>query len=306
MEVINQYLNYIKYKKNLSKNTIDSYYVDIKKYFNYLNSNGIDLKSVTENDIISYIIKLESNKISPSSISRNISSIKSFHEYLFFNHISMNNPAKTIKKPKVSKYDMNILSKEEIYLLLDFKMDNKKSIRDKAIFEILYGTGIKVSELVMLDIDDINLSLDYIHCKNTKIDRIIPITDVVRFYLKKYIKEARCEIAKEYEKALFVNSFGNRFTRQGLWKLIKKRAEYVNIKKNINPSMLRNSFAIHLLNEGANIAVVGKILGNSNLSSMQSYIEHIDNNIRKEIKDKHPRKTNKGGFFDESNLDDNR
>ena len=122
------------------------------------------------------------------------------------------------------------------------------------------------------------------------IQRVIPLSDITKLYLEKYINEARKELILYGESALFVSSLGQRFTRQGLWKLIKKHASSVNINKNINPNMLRHSFAIHLLNEGANIAVVSKILGNSNLSSLQSYLNHIDKNMRREIKEKHPRR----------------
>ena len=141
-----------------------------------------------------------------------------------------------------------------------------------------------------MDIDDVDLALDYVYCNISKNKRVIPLSDITKTYLEKYIKEARLDLTDEDEKALFVNSSGQRFTRQGLWKLIKKYASNANINKNINPSMLRHSFAIHLLNEGANIVVVSKILGNTNLSSLQSYLNHINKNIRKEIKEKHPRK----------------
>ena len=291
MEVVKEYIDYIKDKKKLSDNTVSSYYMDIKKYMHYLNSINLGLKDIVENDIIGYIISLEKDNVSVATISRMISSIKSFHDYLFLNHITDNNPAKTIKKPKIEKQEVDILTEEEIQALLNFsKLDTPKLIRDKAIFEVLYGTGIKVSELVDMDIDDVDLALDYIYCNISKNKRVIPLSDITKTYIEKYIKEARANIAKEDEKALFVNSSGQRFTRQGLWKLIKKYASNANINKNINPNMLRHSFAIHLLNEGANIVVVSKILGNTNLSSLQSYLNHINKNIRKEIKEKHPRK----------------
>ena len=291
MEVVKEYIDYIKDKKKLSDNTVSSYYMDIKKYMHYLNSINLGLKDIVENDIIGYIISLEKDNVSVATISRMISSIKSFHDYLFLNHITDNNPAKTIKKPKIEKQEVDILTEEEIQALLNFsKLDTPKLIRDKAIFEVLYGTGIKVSELVDMDIDDVDLALDYVYCNISKNKRVIPLSDITKTYIEKYIKEARVNIAKEDEKALFVNSSGQRFTRQGLWKLIKKYASNANINKNINPNMLRHSFAIHLLNEGANIVVVSKILGNTNLSSLQSYLNHINKNMRREIKEKHPRK----------------
>lgn len=291
MDIIKEYMNYIKDKKKLSKNTIISYYTDIKRYTEYLENKNIKLSDVVENDIISYIIELEKANISTSTVSRMISSIKSLHDYLFSNHVSNSNPAKNIKKPKVKQNDLDILTKEEIELLLNFpELTTPKLIRDKAIFEVLYGTGIRVSELVDMNIEDVDLEMDYIYCNTYKNERIIPLSDITKIYLEKYIKESRVHLALSDEKSLFVSSLGQRFTRQGLWKVIKKYAKLANIDKNINPSMLRHSFTIHLLNQGANIAVVSKILGNSNLSSLQGYMNHINNNVRREIKEKHPRK----------------
>lgn len=290
MEVIKEYIDYIKDKKRLSNNTIASYYIDIKKYTDYLDKKGTRLSEVVENDIISYIIELEKANASVSTVSRMISSIKSFHDYLFLNHISDTNPAKHIRKPKVKQNDLDILTEEEIESLLNFKkLDSPKLIRDKAIFEVLYGTGIRVSELVEMDLEDVDLDLDYIYCNSEKNPRVIPLSEITKLYLEKYIKEGRPDLVLYGENALFVSSLGQRFTRQGLWKIIKKYAKLANINKNINPSMLRHSFAIHLLKKGANIAVVSKILGNANLSSLQGYLNHIDKNVRKELIEKHPR-----------------
>lgn len=290
MDVVKEYIKYIKTKKKLSDNTVSSYFIDIKKYVEYLNNKNINLEKVGENDIIAYLMELERCNVSVSTISRMISSIKSFHDYLFFNGNCDNNPARNIKKPKVKVQNVDVLTEDEIDALLNFaKLDTPKQIRDKAIFEVLYGTGIKVSELVEMNMVDFDLDIEYIYCNSGKNQRVIPIPDITKVYLEKYLKESRPKLANENEDALFVNSLGNRFTRQGLWKIIKKYAVQANINKNINPSMLRHSFAIHLLNNGANIAVVSKILGNSNLSSLQSYINHINKNIRKEMKEKHPR-----------------
>ncbi|MDU2198621.1 MAG: tyrosine-type recombinase/integrase, partial [Peptostreptococcaceae bacterium] len=272
------------------ENTVSSYFTDIKKYTEYLDNKNIKLEKLGENDIIGYLMELERSNVSASTVSRMISSIKSFHDYLFFSGNCKSDPARNIKKPKVKQNNIDVLTEYEINALLDFpQLDTPRLIRDKAIFEVLYGTGIKVSELVEMDITDVDLDIEYIYCNSGKNQRVIPISDITKIYLEKYIKEGRNRIANEKEEALFVNSLGSRFTRQGLWKIIKKYAVEANINKNINPSMLRHSFAIHLLNNGANIAVVSKILGNSNLSSLQSYVNQINKNIRKEVKEKHPR-----------------
>lgn len=293
MEVINEYIDYIKNNRKLTLNTVNSYFIDIKKYMEYINSKELKLLELNENDIISYVIELEKSNASVSTISRAISSVKSFHEYLFLKRYTESNLAKNIRKPKVEKKEVDILTQDEIESLLDFKeLKTPKQVRDKAIFETLYGTGVKVSELIDMSIEDVDLDLDYIYCESGKSSRVIPLSQTTKKYITKYIEKSRPELIKNNykEKALFVNSSGERFTRQGLWKMIKKHANIANIDKNINPTMLRHSFAIHLLNEGANIAVVSKILGNTNLSTLQSYLDYVNKNIRQEIKEKHPRK----------------
>lgn len=291
MEVLQQYIEYIKCKKKLSENTICSYYTDIKKYLDYLKCENIKIEDAVEYDIINFLMNLEKQNISVATVSRVTSSVKSFHEYLFLNHISPNNPANNIKKPKIKRENIEILTEEEVEALLKFPdLSNPKKMRDKAIFETLYGTGIRVSELVELDLKDVDLQIDYLYCNKGKNQRVIPLCEITKEFLGKYINEGRPQLAKIEEEALFVNAQGQRFTRQGLWKVIKKYANMANISKNINPSILRHSFAIHLLKGGANVAVVSRILGNSNLSSLQLYLNQMDNNIRKEIKDKHPRR----------------
>lgn len=291
MEVLQQYIYYIKSKKKLSENTICSYYTDIKKYLDYLKSENIKIEDVAEYDIINFLVNLEKQNNSVATVSRVTSSVKSFHEYLFLNRISETNPANTIKKPKIKRENIEILTEEEVEALLKFPvLSCPKKIRDKAIFEVLYGTGMRVSELVELNLQDVDLEIDYLYCNTGKNHRVIPLCEITKVYLEKYIEEGRTSLAKTEEEALFVNAQGQRFTRQGLWKVIKKYANMANISKNINPSILRHSFAIHLLKGGANLAVVSRILGNSNLSSLQLYLNQMDNNVRKEIKDKHPRK----------------
>lgn len=289
--IIDKYVDYIIKDKNLSQNTILSYKSDLKKYINYLNSNNEDYISVSENDIFSFLIYLQKSNTSVSTISRIISSIKSFHEFLFNTRISDNNPARKIKKPKVERPKMDILTQEEVEILLNAPdLSNTKGIRDKAILELFYATGIKVSELIDLNIDDVNLNMDYINCVNNKNMRTIPVSNTAKKYIQKYLDDSRVNIIKDRdEKALFVNSKGQRFTRQGLWKIIKKYTRDINLDKNVTPTMLRHSFAIHLLKKGANLSVVGKILGNNNLTSLQIYLNHIDKNIRKELKENHPR-----------------
>ncbi|SHH08439.1 tyrosine-type recombinase/integrase [Tepidibacter thalassicus] len=290
-DIINKYLNYIKTNRNLSRNTIEAYKLDLKKYMKYLNDKNIDFLHVNENDIFSFLIYLEKNNTSVSSISRIISSIKSFHEFLFLNKLCESNPARKLKKPKIQRSKIDILTEQEVDLLLNSPDTNTiKGIRDKAILEMFYGTGMKVSELVELNLDDLNLDMEYIICKSNKGNRVIPLSSIAKKYIIKYLYESRLKIVKnENQKSLFLNSKGEKFTRQGLWKIIKRYTEKLNLNKNVTPTILRHSFAIHLLNKGANISVVGKILGNTNLNTLQGYLNYLNKNIRQELKEKHPR-----------------
>lgn len=289
--IIKEYIDYIENKRKLSLNTVSSYQMDLKKYKNYLEKNKIDVREVVETDILNYLVELERKNVSVSTIARMTSSIKSFHDYLFFSKICNTNPAKNIKKPKIKKEAVEILTEEEIESLLNFeKLDSDKLKRDKAIFEVLYGTGMKVSELIELNLEDVDFEMGNITCSSSRNKRVIPLIDVTQKYLEMYVNESRINTVADGENALFVSSLGHRFTRQGLWKIIKKYSKKANINKNINPTMLRHSFAIHMINKGANIASVNKILGNTNLASIQSYLNCIDQNVRKEMKAKHPRK----------------
>ncbi len=290
-KIIYDYLEYIKTEKNLSENTMNSYKMDLKKYIDYLKQKDIHYSQVNENDLFSFLIYLEETNISVSTISRMISSIKSFHEFLFLNKLTPSNPSKKIKKPKIEKEKIEVLTEGEIEKLLSLpELDSIMGIRDKAILETFYGTGMKVTELTQLDVENVNIDMEYINCIKSKNSRIIPLGSIAKKYILKYIENSREKIVKnKEEKTLFVNAKGERFTRQGLWKIIKRYTEKLNTKKNITPTMLRHSFAIHLLSKGADITIVGKILGNSNLSSLQGYLNHLDKNIRKEFKEKHPR-----------------
>lgn len=288
---IDKYIDYIKNKRKLSFNTVSSYSMDLKKYAEYLKIKNINIKEVVETDILNYLVDLEKNNVSVSTIARMISSIKSFHDYLFFSKFCETDPSKSIKKPKIKKETVEILTEEEIESLLNFEtLDTDKLKRDKAIFEVLYGTGMKVSELIDLNLSDVDFEMSNITCSTSKNKRVIPLIDVTKKYLELYVDEARENMIADGEEALFISSLGHRFTRQGLWKIIKKYSNKANINKNINPTMLRHSFAIHMINKGANIASVNKILGNTNLASIQSYINCIDSNMRKEMNLKHPRK----------------
>ena len=258
MEVVKKYINYIKDKKKLSNNTVLSYYTDIKKYMDYLKSINLEVSDVVENDIIGYIISLEKDSVSVATVSRMISSIKSFHDYLFLNHITDNNPAKTIKKPKVEKHEVDILTEKEIEALLNFpKLDTPKLIRDKAIFEVLYGTGIKVSELVDMDIEDVDLELDYIYCNIAKNKRVIPLSDTTKVYLEKYIKEQVEKLLIEIKKTnLYFVIVTNELGLGGV-SINKLSRIYTDIIGRINQQIATHSDEVYFVVSGIPMKIKG-------------------------------------------------
>lgn len=289
--IMDKYMKYIKIEKNLSDNTVISYNLDLKKYLYFLESKNIELLEVRENDIYSYLIYLDKENTSLSTVSRMISSIKSLHEYLFNDRLIEKNPSLKVKKPKLEKNKVNILERDEVEKLLGApNLNTLIGIRDKAMFEVFYGTGMRVSELVELNISDINMHLEYIQCTKNNISRTIPLGEITKKYIDFYLTTSRIQLVKDVQtKAMFVNSKGEKLTRQGLWKVIKIYSQKMNINKNITPTMLRHSFAIHMINNGADISVVSKILGNSNLSSLQGYLNYINKNVRDELKNNNPR-----------------
>lgn len=290
-KILNQYKDYIKNDRKLSKNTIISYENDIKKYFEYARLKNMDIINVNENELLGFSIYLQSIEISVATLSRMISSIKSFYEFMHEKGIISNNPAKGLKKPKIQSGQIQILSQEEIEMFLENVSANSHiGLRDKALLEVLYGTGMKVSEIISIDMDDLDVEMEYINYNCTGSSRVIPLGKLSLESVKEYIVSARSQlIADPSQSALFVNSKGERLTRQGIWKIIKKHAQNAGISKSVTPSVIRNSFAVHMIQNGANIKIVSQMLGNSTMSCIQAYMETVSKSTRKEIKDKHPR-----------------
>ena len=240
--------DYLKNQKCVSSNTLQSYVRDIEHFSIYLEAENIDNPaSVTADDLQRYIESLEKLGRSASTVTRNIASIRCFYQYLILINIASENPAKEIKREKTEKKPPSILTGEEIRLLLDQpNVMDPKGCRDKAMIELLYATGIRVSELIDLNLQDINLKTGMLHCRRPKSDRIIPIYAEAVASLSDYISRVRRIIIDPVGKdgqALFVNLNGHRLTRQGFWKIIKGYAAQARITKDITPHTLRHSFA---------------------------------------------------------------
>jgi len=272
---LDKYTAYLESKKDLSSNTLESYLSDIKQYIDYLASRNIThIRYSSHAIVLSYMLSLEKGGGAPSTIQRKLSSLRSYYKYLLLNQLVDQDPTSNLAPPKNERKLPNVLTSDEaIRLLNQPKGDDYKSIRDKAMLELLYATGIRVSELISLNLEDINTEVGYLRCtsKSGK-ERIIPISPAALQHLESYINKVRCKLIKNPDdNTLFVNVHGKRMTRQGFWKIIKQYKEAANIEKEITPQTLRHSFAIHLMESGADIRSVQEMLGHSDISTTQIY-----------------------------------
>lgn len=285
------FFNFLENDKKLSENTLQSYKRDLKQFRKYLEDNGIHYNRVKEEDMKNYINELQEEGKKPSSISRCIASIRSFYQFVLKNKKVKVDPTANIQSPKIEKRTPNVLTSKEVELLLKQPDTvDLKGVRDKAMLEFAYATGMRVTEIISLDIDDVNLEEAYVICKNGNKQRIIPLGSMCLKALKEYIEEARDILIKsEEEKALFVNVNGGRLTRQGFWKIIKYYKEQAHITKDITPHVLRHSFATHLIQNGADLKAIQTMLGHSDISSTQVYMQFQDEGLRDVYKKAHPR-----------------
>ena len=288
---LKQFLKFLEVSKRASNNTLQSYKRDLKQFEQYLVDNDIKYSKVNEQNMKDYIDYLEEQGKKPSTISRNIASIRAFYQYEVKNKKNIKDPTENIQSPKIEKRIPSILTSEEVELLLEQPKDiDLKGIRDKAMLEFAYATGMRVTEIISLNIEDVNLQEGNVICKNMNKQRIIPLGKMSLNALKEYIEQARNVLVKtDKENALFVNLNGRRLTRQGFWKIIKYYQEQANITKDITPHTLRHSFATHLLQNGADLKSIQAMLGHSDISSTQVYMQFQNGGINDIYKKAHPR-----------------
>ena len=289
---INSFLEFLKNEKKSSSNTIQSYKRDIVYFEKYVNENDIDYLKVEEKDIKEYMNYLKEEGSKASSISRHLASIRSFYQFLVKQKLIKKDPTAKIPSPKLEKRKPEVLSSEEVEQLLSQpKNVDLKGTRDKAMLEFAYATGMRVTEIIDLDISDVEIDNEAVVCKSNKKTRTIPLGKVCMKNLKEYIEDARPILIKdEDEQALFVNINGKRLTRQGFWKIVKYYKEQAHIEKDITPHVLRHSFATHLLQNGADLRAIQTMLGHSDISSTQVYMQFKDIDGLKDVyKNSHPR-----------------
>ena len=288
---IRNFLSFIENDKKVSDNTLQSYKRDILQYANYVEENKINFLKVNEEQIRDYLKYMNDIGKKSSTISRSLASIRSFYQYLLRNKKIKKDPTEGIQSPKIEKKAPSVLTSQEVELLLEQpKNIDLKGIRDKAMLEFAYATGMKVTEIISLNVDDVNLEEGYVSCKTKDRSRNIPLGSLSLKALKDYIENSRNILIKdENVTALFVNTNGQRLTRQGFWKIVKYYKEQAHISKDITPHILRHSFATHLLQNGADLKAIQTMLGHSDISSTQVYMQFQDATIQNIYHKAHPR-----------------
>lgn len=291
--LLNKFLEYLLYEREASNNTIESYSRDLRQFKKYIIENDInDFELVNKTTIITYLVYLQKIGRAPSTVSRNLASVRSFYQFLLNEGIVKKDPTVNLQSPKHEKKLPQILTPKEVELLLEQPdLNTSKGVRDRAMLELLYAAGIRVSELVALDIDDINLELGFLICsKSSSNKRNIPIGKFAISILNEYLSNHRRSFVKDNNiKALFLNYHGKRLTRQGFWKIIKSYTKKMNLNKAITPHTLRHSFAVHLIENGADLKSVQEMLGHSDISTTQVYAKITKSTLRDVYNKTHPR-----------------
>ncbi len=283
---IKQFLVFLQNDKKLSDNTLQSYRRDILQFEKYIESQELDYLAISEEDIKDYINELKKEGKKTSTASRSLATIRSFYQYLIRVKKISDDPTVGIQSPKIEKRIPSVLTSEEVELLLDQPSDEDlKGTRDKAMLEFAYATGMKVTEIIDLDIDNVDFDNNIVTCKSGRKTRSIPLGTLAEKALKEYVDDTRPILIKdEKNKALFVNMNGSRLTRQGFWKIVKYYKEQAHIDKEITPHILRHSFATHLLQNGADLKSIQAMLGHSDISSTQIYAQFQINNKQPDVK----------------------
>ncbi|WP_409346519.1 site-specific tyrosine recombinase XerD [Paenibacillus sp. MBLB4367] len=293
-DLMQSYLTFLSEERGLSANTLNAYERDISQYIDFLQESGIGApRETSKTHVMQYLQKLKKLGRAAASVSRSLVSIRSFHRFLLRERISETDPTANLESPKLDKRPPSVLTVAEVEQLLEAPdLNTPHGIRDKAMLEVLYATGIRVSELVSLDIDSANTAMGFMRCigKGSK-ERIIPLGRIAARWLEPYMQGIRTKLLRnrEDEQALFINHLGTRLSRQGFWKIIKKYARDIRIMKEITPHTLRHSFAAHLLENGADLRAVQEMLGHADISTTQIYTQ-VSKSKMKDVYDRaHPR-----------------
>lgn len=290
--ILETYAAYLTTEKKMTENTRQAYLRDLKHFTTFAAARGItDPADVSSTDVLAYLMELKTGGRSKSTVNRKLASLRTYYQYLLRIHAIAENPTEAIKSPRVEKKEIQYLMPEEIEQLLEMPDDTTKGKRDRAILELLYATGIRASELIEMQMDDINVRMGFVKCAGTHGSaRIIPIGRPCRRAMDTYIAEVRALLLKGQEsEMLFLNYAGKPFTRQGLWKILKEYGETAGFDIPLTPQVIRNSFAVHMLQNGADVKSLQELMGHEDISATQAYLAVVKNRI-KDVYDKtHPR-----------------
>lgn len=292
LDLIQAYENYLTKVKRASDNTVSSYMRDIRQFADWLRAaQGLDVYDAVQLNIAQYMQHLESMGKSGATISRSLASLKNFYAYLVSSGFKEKTPVTDIHVDRGEKKLPQILTGREIELLLaQPQCVDSKGFRDKAMLEVMYATGIRVSELIDLNVEDVNLEQGIIKCSGTKKTRVIPLYPAALRALSVYLREVRDSMTSDPdEQALFVNISGVRMSRQGFWKILKHYQATAHIEKEITPHTLRHSFAVHLLENGADLDSLQELMGHSDISSTQLYTQMINQKLKSVYEKCHPK-----------------
>lgn len=290
-EEIRKFIGYLETERGMTANTMDAYARDLRQYADFLSNHGLcGFSEAGETTVMTYLLSLQSQMKSPATIARQLSSIRGLYQYLLNFGNLQRDPTLKIESPKGRKKIPVVPSVKEIEVLIS-QPDCKSGIgiRDRAMLELLYATGIRVTELTSLNVEDVRLDLGYIRCKNRSGTRIVPLGAMARQALGEYLAHRAKQEVTETERALFLNYSGGRLTRQGFWKILKQHTKEANLEKPITPQTLRHSFATHLVENGADLKVVQEMMGHSVIASTQFYIQVSEENKKEVYLKSHPR-----------------
>lgn len=289
---INDFEKFLIREKHASDNTVNAYMKDLEHFEDFVMSRGIArITDVSNSDIVAYLMELKKQGRSKSTVNRRLTSIRTFYKFLLREGRVKDNPAEDIKSPRIEKKDIEFLSIDEVNKLMTLPDESIKGIRDRAILELMYATGIRASELIDMKLDDLNMRMGFVKCtgEHSKA-RIIPIGRPARHALEDYVYDARPVLLKKStSEKLFVNYAGESMTRQGLWKILKEYGEEAGLKIRLTPQVLRNSFAVHMLQNGADIKSIQELMGHEDIAATQAYLAVTKNRIKDVYDRAHPR-----------------
>ncbi|MDR2157437.1 MAG: tyrosine recombinase XerD [Clostridiales Family XIII bacterium] len=289
-----RFAEYLKNKKKMAVNSVNAYLRDLREYAAFLEEKRTGAPTdATEADVAAYLLKLKHENRAAATVNRKLASVRAFYKFMLTQRIMSTNPAAEIKTPKIARKEIEYLTIGEVETLLDQPGKSVKGIRDAAILEALYATGLRVSELIEMNVSDVNLRMGFVTCNGEHGKaRIIPLGRPARAALESYIYEGRSKLLRgksDSEQALFLNYYGERITRQALWKILKNYATQAGVGKKITPQILRNSFAVHMVQNGADLKSLQELLGHEDLAATQIYLTVSKNRIKDVYDSTHPR-----------------